>query len=115
MSTTGTEEAVTFESIDRDSRDYLREDVFHKHWKSYPTRKPVEGVNTTMRNMGFQYSSFPFVDIRWVVNQRQIITTSLQRMQQDANVIATCNIKIGFTEEELMDTNGFEIKKKDQK
>lgn len=110
-STTGTEEAVTFESINRESRDNLRGDCFHLYWKSSPDKKYIECVN---KNNGFGCNSFPLVDIYnyYEYGEEQIRTSNLQKMQQDANVITTCNIKIAFTEEELMDTNGFEIKKK---
>ena len=108
-SVTEENESFTFESIDRTYQNNRRNDCFHLYWKSYPDTKVIECVN---KNNGFGCNSFPLVDRYnyFEYGEEQIRTANFQRMQQDGNLITTCNIKIAFTEEELMETKGFEIK-----
>ena len=110
ISTDWQEESITFKSIHRISERDYRRDCFHLYWRSYPKNRFIECVN---HNNGFGCNSFPFADIYNYpeFGEEQIRITNLQKMMQDSNEIATCTIKIGFTEEELKKTTKFVIKK----
>ena len=100
ISTDWQEESITFKSMHRISERDYRRDCFHLYWRSYPKNRFIECVN---HNNGFGCNSFPFADIyqNQASGEEQIRITNLQKMMQDSNEIATCTIKIGFTEEKL--------------
>ena len=110
ISTDWQEESITFKSIHRISERDYRRDCFHLYWRSYPKNRLIECVN---HNNGFGCNSFPFADIYNYpeFGEEQIRITNLQKMMQDSNEIATCTIKMGFTEEELKKTTKWVIKK----
>lgn len=100
ISTDWQKESITFKSMHRISERDYRRDCFHLYWRSYPKNRFIECVN---HNNGFGCNSFPFADIyqNQASGEEQIRITNLQKMMQDSNEIATCTIKIGFTEEKL--------------
>ena len=110
----GAEESITFESIDRKS-DVGKTDLFHYYWDSHPDTRPIECVN---KYNGFGGNSFPFVNVYnyFAYGEEQIRITNLQMMIQNPNkVFAMRNIRIAFTEEEIGQTTGFEIRKNENK
>lgn len=109
----GINEIITFASIERESGpDWTKTDCFHRYWESSPYKRKIECVNTYN---GFGGNSFPFVDTYNYLEygEEQIRIRNLQKMLQDSNELATRNIKIAFSEEELAKITGFEIKKRD--
>ena len=112
MSIDGKEDPVSFESIYRTAGRSSSNNSFEFYWRSYPKTKLVQWVN---RNNGFGCNSFPFADIYnyHAFGEEQVRIVNMQKMLHDSSEIAICNIKIGFTEEELMNTTGFAIKKRE--
>ena len=112
MSIDGKEDPVSFESIYRTAGRSSSNNSFEFYWRSYPKTKLVQWVN---RNNGFGCNSFPFADIYnyHAFGEEQVRIVNMQKMLHDSSEMAACNIKIGFTEEELMNTTGFAIKKRE--
>ena len=103
----GSESPIDFETIDGlGSRTYS----FHNYWESVPSTRFVEWVKPSTHSFPFaksygdQYGGYD----QSVGYGVQII--NFQKMELGSNEVATRNIKIAFSEEELNNTTEFEIK-----
>ena len=97
----GCESTINFETIERLDSD---SSYFRRCWRPVPSTRCVEWA------MSYTHS-FPFVNKYRSPYGEQGISINLQKMDSVSKEIAASNIKIAFSEEELYNTTGFEIKK----
>lgn len=97
----GCESTINFETIERLDNN---SSYFRRCWKPVPSTRCVEWA------MSYTHS-FPFVNKYSSPYGEQGISINLQKMDSVSKEIAVSNIKIAFSEEELYNTTGFEIKK----
>ena len=97
----GCESTISFETIERLD---CNSSYFRRCWKPVPSTRCVEWA------MSYTHS-FPFVNKYYSPYGEQGISINLQKMDSVSKEIAVSNIKIAFSEEELYNTTGFEIKK----